>query len=104
MCYWDLSVNAALESLVDPKPAQLDPNDVWFTQDSISAWFQDGRSLVDVINQLAREQLGAWSLPPMEVVWHENGPRTSLVTAVAPAALRILALARSLGLFLHSAQ
>ena len=97
MCYWGLTVNAALESLVDPKPAQLDPNDVWFTQDSISAWFQDGRSLVDVINQLAREQLGAWSLPPMEVVWHENGPRASLVTAVA-AALRILALARSLGL------
>ena len=56
---------------------QLDPSTVRFTQDSAGSTFSDGRSVLDLANDMARAGKAPAGLPPIRV-FEQNGELYSL--------------------------
>lgn len=74
----DGSSNELLRCLVRHKPGicKLNPQDINFTQESISHRFADGRHILDFVAELEKEESDSedqfYDMKPMKVVWHKN--------------------------------
>jgi hypothetical protein len=71
--FWWQSPSRSFDTLMDPKPSALNPNDIYFTNDSIMRCFQNGANIDDTIKRLDGGIYVVEDFPPIRVVFHEQG-------------------------------
>eukprot|EP00971_Amphidinium_carterae_P212589 4219066-Amphidinium_carterae.1 len=58
---------------MDDNPDELDPDEIYYTNSSISGWFSDGQRIEEVAEGLHYGHLHASDFPPIRVVFYELG-------------------------------
>jgi hypothetical protein len=70
---WWCAPDIIFDTLMNPVPTRLPQSAIYFTNNSISRWFQDGGSVDDAISELSYQYIAPDDFPPIRVVFHQKG-------------------------------
>jgi hypothetical protein len=70
--FWNAPWNSALDTLMDPTPENLNPGEISFTNNAVSRWFRNGKSLDVAISLLRSGAIDVADFPPIRVAFHER--------------------------------